>query len=171
MIHVRRATAADRQPVLALVPLLVGFGPPAWRDPGAMTRTDLDVIAQALQSTSEDPVVHVAELDGALAGFVHVHSLEDYYRRKRHGHVADIVVAPFAQGHGVATELLLQAQRWAIRRCFDWLSISVFERNRHALEIYERQGFGRDILRLVKPLSTPAAGPDGEARPSRASGD
>ena len=35
---------------------------------------------------------------------------------------------------------------------FDWLTISVFETNGRAAGLYERLGFGRDIVRLVKPL-------------------
>lgn len=152
MVDIRRGTPADRDAVLALVPLLVQFGPPPWRDTGTMTGTDLEVIDQALRSTTEDPVVVVAHLEGMLAGFMHLHSLEDYDRRTRHGHVADIVVAPFARGRGIATTLLAEAENWAIRSGFDWLSLSVFEQNRHALEIYERHGFSKDIVRLVKPL-------------------
>src|SRR5664279_754567 len=78
---IRRATEADAPAILALVPRLVSaFAPPPWREPAAMTATDLDVVAKAILSPGEDPSVFVAELDGAIAGFVHVCSLEDYYR-------------------------------------------------------------------------------------------
>lgn len=155
MINIRRATAADRDLILALVPFLVAFGPPAWREACEMTRTDLHVIDRALQSQTEDPLVLVAELNGHIAAFIHLHSVEDYYRRKRHGHVADIVVAPYAQGRGISTTLLREAEQWAQRSGFDWLSISVFEQNGHAHAIYEASGFRKDIVRLVKPLGPP----------------
>ncbi len=41
-----------------------------------------------------------------MAGFMCAHSLEDYYRQKRDGYIADIVVAPFPQGRAIATKPL-----------------------------------------------------------------
>ena len=127
---IRRATQADAPAILALVPrLATSFTPPPWRDPAAMVATDLDVVAEAIRSNSEDPVIFVAEMDGAVAGFLHVHSLEDYYRRRRHGHVADIVVAEDYQGQGIATSLLARAEDWSRAQGYDWMSLGVFEQN------------------------------------------
>lgn len=149
----RLVVPSDEVAILALVPRLVAFGPPPWRDPRAMTQTDLDVISKALKSESGDPQIFVAETpDGELAGFIHLHSTEDYYRRKPQGHVADIVVSPVYEGHGIGRALLHEAEEWAKAKGYDWLSISVFEDNRDAGALYEHVGFKRDILRLVKPL-------------------
>jgi hypothetical protein len=76
--------------VLELVPRLIAFGPPPWRDPKEMGERDLGVIEDALSSTGNDPAVYVAERSGAVVGFIHLHSVEDYYRRRQHAHVADI---------------------------------------------------------------------------------
>jgi GNAT superfamily N-acetyltransferase len=139
--------------VLALVPRLVEFGPPPWRDAAAMTETDRDVIGEALgRSGGDDPALFVAERDGTVIGFVHVHSRIDYYRRRPHGHVADLVVAAGAEGLGVARLLLAEAEAWSRRQGYDWLSLAVFEQNERAAGLYERYGFGRDALTLVKPL-------------------
>jgi ribosomal protein S18 acetylase RimI-like enzyme len=152
VIIVRRASTADRAAVMALVPRLVEFGPPKWRDIATMTATDVTVIGEALLSASKSPAVYVAKLDGELAGFIHLHSVTDYYRRREHGHVADIVVSERAEGRGVASRLLAEAEVWARKQSFDWLTISVFDENRRAAGLYERIGFRRDIARLVKPL-------------------
>jgi GNAT superfamily N-acetyltransferase len=149
---VRRASAGDVKAVLALVPRLVSFGPPAWRDAGAMTRTDTEVIIEALASETDDPVVYVAEDGSRLAGFVHLHSQLDYYRRREHGHVADLVVAAACEGQGVASRLIGEAERWARTQGYDWLTISVFEQNARAAGLYEHLGFERDIVNLLKPL-------------------
>ncbi|HEY1478796.1 MAG TPA: GNAT family N-acetyltransferase, partial [Gaiellales bacterium] len=87
-----------------------------------------------------------------LAGFVHVHWSMDYYRRRRHAHVADLVVAPEFEGRGVASRLVEQAERWAREHRYDWLTIAVFEENRRAAGLYEHLGFHREIVHLVKPL-------------------
>ena len=150
----RRARDSDRDAVLALVPRLVtGFTPPPWRKPAAMTPTDLDVISQALASQSEDPVIYVAETEGRVVGFIHLTSLEDYYRRRRHGHIGDIVVAEGEEGRGIATALMAKAEEWCRAQGYDWLSLSVFEQNERAERLYRKLGFRRDVIRLLKPLS------------------
>jgi GNAT superfamily N-acetyltransferase len=151
-LGVRRAIADDSRAVLALVPRLVTFGPPPWRDPGGMTETDLAVVGEALRSQTDDPAIFVAELDGGVIGFIHVHSIVDYYRRRAHGHVADLVVAEGSEGLGVATRLLAEAEEWARRQGFDWLSISVFGENVRAAGLYAHHGFRQDTVRLLKPL-------------------
>lgn len=151
---IRLANPADADAILALVPRLASsFTPPPWREPAAMTATDLDVIAEALRSVGDDPAVFVAEVDGDVAGFVHVRSLEDYYRRRCHGHVADLVVAPAFEGRGVATALLARAEEWSRAQGYDWMTIGVFEENVRAEGLYQKLGYRRDVIRLLKPLT------------------
>jgi GNAT superfamily N-acetyltransferase len=151
---IRRATDADSAAILALVPrLTAAFNPPPWRDPSAMTATDLDVAAEAIASTGDDPSVFAAVIEDAVAGFIHVRSMEDYYRRRRHGHVADLVVAQGHEGQGVATALLARAEEWARTLGFDWISLGVFEQNVRAERLYKKLGYGRDVIRLLKPLT------------------
>lgn len=150
---IRRAVEADAPAILALVPRLVStFTPPSWREPEAMTATDRDVIAEAIRSTGDDPMMFVAEMDGAITGFIHVRSLEDYYRRRKHGHVADLVVADGHEGQGVATILLARAEEWSRAQGYDWMTLGVFEQNVRAERLYQKLGYRRDVIRLLKPL-------------------
>ena len=152
-IRIRRAMFTDERAVLALVPRLVAFGPPLWRDAAGMSVTDHKVIVNALKSETDDPIVLVAEAGpNDVAGFIHLHSLVDYYTERKHGHVADIVVAEHAEGRGIARHLLSAGEDWARDQGYDWLTISVFEENARAAQLYERVGFSRDIIRLLKPL-------------------
>ncbi|MES2256160.1 MAG: GNAT family N-acetyltransferase [Pseudomonadota bacterium] len=151
---IRPAKSADADAILALVPRLASsFTPPPWREPAAMTATDLDVVAEALASSGDDPCVFVAVIENVVAGFVHVRSLEDYYRRRKHGHVADLVVADGHEGKGVATTLLERAEEWSRAQGFDWMTIAVFEQNARAERLYQKLGYGRDVIRLLKPLT------------------
>lgn len=152
-MQIRRARDADKTAVLALVPRLVSsFTPPPWRERAAMTPTDMDVIAEALGAQAEDPIIYVAEIEGLIVGFIHLHSLKDYYRRRDHGHIADIVVAEGREGQGVATALMAKAEEWCRAQGYDWLSLSVFEQNDRAERLYRKLGFQRDVIRLLKPL-------------------
>ncbi|MEP6828956.1 MAG: GNAT family N-acetyltransferase [Rhizomicrobium sp.] len=150
---IRRATNIDTAAILALVPrLATAFTPPPWRDPSAMTATDLDVVAEAIASMGDDPSVFVAVIDDAVAGFIHVRSMEDYYRRRKHGHIADLVVADGHEGLGIATALLGRAEEWSRAQGYDWMTLGVFEENTRAERLYQKLGYRRDVVRLLKPL-------------------
>jgi len=148
----RRANAREGLGVAALVARLVEFGPPPWRDPDRMIEIDRERVLRSLRSTQDDPAVFVATCGNRIAGFVHLHGLVDQYHIEPHGHIEDLVVAAEFEGRGVARLLLQAAERWAKERRFDWLTLSVFDQNSRARRIYEHAGFGRDILRMVKPL-------------------
>ena len=151
---IRRACPTDTPAILEMVPRLVtSFTPPPWRDPASMTATDRDVVAEALRSTTDDPSVFVADLEGVVAGFVHVRSLEDYFRRRKHGHVADLVVAEGHEGQGIATALLAKAEDWTRAQGYDWMTLGVFEQNVRAESLYQKLGYRRDVIRLLKPLT------------------
>ena len=150
---IRRATVADQDAIFDLVPRLVEFGPPVWRDAAAMSVTDRKVIGAALRSLVDDPIVLVAvSADHVVMGFVHLHSVVDYYTERRNGHVADIVVAEAHEGRGIGRQLLAAAEDWARAQRYDWLTISVFHENVRAARTYDQLGFKPDFGRLLKPL-------------------
>jgi GNAT superfamily N-acetyltransferase len=152
-VTIRRATLADAEAIMALVPRLVAFGPPAWRDPSAMSVADLKVIGAALRSLTEDPIVLVAIREGdSVAGFLHLHSEVDYYTERENGHVADLVVAEAYEGKGIGRQLLARAEDWARARGYEWLTISVFRENARAARTYAQAGYEEDRVRLLKPL-------------------
>ena len=151
-VKLRRARPEDAAAVMALVARLVAFGPPPYRNAEQMVRGVRAKIAAAIDAAADDPMVMVATVDDVVAGFMHLHSLVDHYNARPHGHVSDIVVAPEFEGRGLGRQFLDAARDWARANGFRWLSISVFEKNARAAEIYEKAGFRRDILRLVQPL-------------------
>lgn len=153
-VEIRVATPLDETEILALVPRLVEFGAPAWRDPKRMTEVDQGKIREALDDPAAGGhVILVACANGAIAGFIHLHALMDHYAETPHGHISDLVVHPRHEGRGIGRRLMDAAEEWAKAHGYRWLTISVFLANSRAKEMYERAGFGADILRLVKPLS------------------
>jgi ribosomal protein S18 acetylase RimI-like enzyme len=149
---IRRGRPEDAAIILKLVERLVAFGPPEYRNAAEMVRVDQARIAEALRASGDDPLVLVATVEDAVAGFVHLHSLTDHYNDRPHGHISDLVVAPDFEGRGVGRRLLDAARDWAVAQGFRWLTLSVFEANARAAALYEQAGFKRDILRMVQPL-------------------
>ena len=149
---VRPARPEDSDFVLALVPQLLAFGPPPWRDRRQMKETDTHVIARALRGETDGAVLVAADESGTLLGFVHVCGEADYYTRAECGHIADIVVTPEARGRGVGEALVAAGERWACDRGYSLLTLNVFIENRHARALYERTGFGEETVRYVKAL-------------------
>lgn len=152
-IRVRPATPESAEFVLSLVPQLVAFGPPSWRRVPQMIDTDTLVIGRALEGLSAGATILVAEdAGGKPLGFIHVCGDADYYSREECGHIADVVVAPEARGRGVGEALLAAAEQWARARGYSLLTLNVFIENTHARALYERTGFGAEIIRYVKEL-------------------
>lgn len=122
---------------------------------GQFAKTDLVVIegAFARLAGSEDVAIYVATRSAEVVGFVHVRLAVDYYLQTSQAHVADLVVAPSARGRGVASKLLKMAENWARNHGCSQLTIAVFERNAEALALYERRGFERETIRLLKLLA------------------
>ena len=154
-IVIRPARSDDAPFVLGLVPHLAAFGPPAWRSVEQMIETDTLVLGRALDAPAADAIVLIAE-DGAARplGFVHLVADTDYYSRRECGHIADLVVAPEARGRGVGERLLAAAEAWAAGRGYSLLTLNVFMENGQARRLYERTGFGAEIVRYVKELNS-----------------
>jgi len=152
-IRIRAATIDDISFVTSLVPRLTEFGVPPWRDAAAMNETDTRILTRKLAGEDEGTAIFVAEDDerGAL-GFIHLQQGADYYNKRAFGHISDVIVAPHAQGTGVALALMEKAEAWSRERGYTWITLSVFAQNTHAREVYERLGYGADIMKYVKEL-------------------
>jgi ribosomal protein S18 acetylase RimI-like enzyme len=153
--NIRAATDADSEFIRKQMHRLTDFGPPAWRNPAQMYRIDADVILAHLHQRPETTAIFIAEdFAGARLGFIHMRTGSDHYYREEHGHVEDLVVTAEAQGRGVARALLATGEEWARSRGYRILTLSVFAQNERARALYERQGFGADIVRYVKIVNS-----------------
>jgi ribosomal protein S18 acetylase RimI-like enzyme len=152
-IKIRTATIRDQAFILSLVPRLIEFGPPTWRDIPAMINTDTQVLRDQLLNQPSDTAFFIAEDEqGSPLGFVHLETGKDYYQHEAHGHIANIIVAPQGEGRGIARLLIEKGEEWARTRGYRWLTLSVFAQNTRARDIYQRLGYGEDIIKYVKEL-------------------
>jgi GNAT superfamily N-acetyltransferase len=152
-INIRPGSREDLEFILSLVPRLAEFGPPEWRDVTAMINTDLQVLRDQLLHQSSDTAFFIAEDErGIPLGFVHLERGKDYYYLEKHGHIANVIVAQEGEGRGIGRMLIEKGEEWAKIQGYRWLTISVFAQNLRAREVYQRLGYGEDIIKYVKEL-------------------
>lgn len=153
-IYIRSASIDDLEFILSLVPRLVEFGPPPWRDVPKMLKTDIEVLTEKLLNQPFDTVFFIAEdKKGIPLGFIHLQAGNDYYNHEKHAHIANIIVAAEGEGQGIGQMLMEKAEEWARAQGYRWLTLSVFAQNRRAREVYARLGYGEDIMKYIKELT------------------
>ncbi len=152
-IQIRLATVDDKEFIISLLPRLVEFGPPSWRDVKQMIATDIQVLSDKIISQPPETAIFIAEDNkGVALGFIHLQTGNDYYSREQHGHIADVIVAPEGEGRGIGRMLIAKGEEWARSKGYRWLTLSVFAQNLRAREVYKRLGYGEDIMKYVKEL-------------------
>ena len=152
-IRTRPASISDKEFIISLLPRLLEFGPPSWRDVAQMTAVDTQVLSDSLLSKSPGTAIFIAEDAGGVAlGFIHLQTGTDYYMREKHGHIADLVVARDGEGRGVGSALIAKGEEWARSQKYRLLTLNVFAQNVRAREIYKQQGYGEDVMKYVKDL-------------------
>ncbi|MEO7013283.1 MAG: GNAT family N-acetyltransferase [Dokdonella sp.] len=153
-IHIRLADADDDDFILGLVPRFVeGFDLPPWRRPRECAEHIKLDIGRHLFEQSPGTHVFVAENDaGERVGFIHMQTVKDTFSDAQNSHISDLAVDKSHDGEGIGRALLAYAERWAREHKFRHLQLAVFPGNKRAIEIYEKLGFGTELVRMSKPL-------------------
>ena len=155
-VHVRAATAADREFMVEIVPRLRAFGPPPLRPPDAMDAAEVEALERALDDPTPDAVLLVAELEGVgPAGVAYALTATDYFTHERHGHLSILIVSAEGEGKGVGRALLDGVEAWSAAQGYRFITLSVFPDNRRARAVYERAGYTVDVVRYLKELRPP----------------
>jgi GNAT superfamily N-acetyltransferase len=157
-VRIRATRDADAAFILGLVPRFVAFELPPWRDrdeSAAGVRRDIE---RHLRERPEGSQLFVAEIDtdtgaGAPAGFLHLQTAVDFFTGAPNCHISDLVVAREWEGHGIGGRLLAFAESWAKERGCRFVTLGVFPGNGRARALYERHGYGIELLRMAKPVS------------------
>lgn len=152
-IRIRLAAADDDAFILGLVVRFVEFELPPWRRRGECAKGIRDDLARHLAEQPPGSHVFVAENDdGERVGFLHLQTVSDYFTGAQNCHIADVAVAPAHDGRGVGRALIAFAEDWAKQHHCRHLTLAVFPGNERARALYERCGFGVDLLRMAKPI-------------------
>jgi ribosomal protein S18 acetylase RimI-like enzyme len=157
MVTIRPAVPSDEAALLALTPRLAAFALPAWRTAGEIAAADHRILLDALHRPEGSTSILVASAgEPGLLGYVFSSSRTDYFTGERHGHVEVLTLAPEAEGRGLARRLMEAAESWALGRGYRRMTLNVFATNTRARGLYDRLGYGEEIMRYVKDL--PAGG-------------
>lgn len=152
-VRVRPATAADLDFMMAVVPRLRAFGPPPLRPADALDRAEREMLRRVLVEPGPDDVLLIAELGGTgPAGVAYAHGATDYFTHERHGHLSIIIVSEQGEGRGVGRALLDAVEAWSAAQGHRFITLNVFTGNQRARHVYERAGYGEDVVRYVKEL-------------------
>lgn len=149
---IRLANADDDDFILGLVGRFVEFELPPWRRRGECAAGIRADVARHLAEQPPGSHMFVAEDDGARVAFLHLQTVPDWFTNVQNCHISDLAVAPGCDGRGVGRALLGFAERWAREHHCRHLTLAVFPGNERARALYERNGFGLDLLRMAKPL-------------------
>ena len=151
-LHIRAAHEADRAFILGLAPRFVAFDLPPWRDRDESAegvRIDLE---KHLDERPDVSHMFIAETAGAPAGFLHLLQTVDFFTGAANCHISDLAVAPGMDGRGIGAQLLEHAETWAKRHGCRFMTLGVFPGNARARALYERHGYGIELLRMAKSL-------------------
>jgi GNAT superfamily N-acetyltransferase len=85
---------------------------------------------------------------GAPLGYIHLESTDDILSGATAGYVSILAVTAEAEGRGVATKLMAEAEGWSRAQGYRFLLLDVFGSNATARRFYERKGYVADSLRL-----------------------
>lgn len=150
---IRPASAADRAFLDSLNARLIQEA----TAPG-LAREDFVAFQQRYtKSALDEPSPRSATLiaqdsSGTPLGYINLESTDDSLSGTTVGYVSILAVTAEAEGRGVATKLMSEAEGWARAQGYRFLLLDVFGSNATARRFYERKGYTVDSLRLRRPI-------------------
>jgi GNAT superfamily N-acetyltransferase len=103
---------------------------------------------------SPDSCVFVAELEGALAGYVFaaLEPMSWYELRGPAGFIHDVIVDERARGRGIGTQLMEKAMQWLRERGAPRVILWTAWKNERAHALFRRIGFRETMIEMTKEL-------------------
>ncbi len=98
----------------------------------------------------------VAEVEGCIAGFVHVLLRESpplsFFVPRRFAHVDTLGVAEAYRRRGIGRALMAAAEAWALEQGAQDIELQVYEFNEGAQALYRETGYKTTMRRMNKEL-------------------
>ena len=157
VISVRPFVPQDKEFILSLVLRFSEFELPEWRTTDEIDNTNRLALMKAMEQLEPESAIFVAEDEIAgPVGFIHLQTRIDYFSGEKQGYISDVAVDSSHEGRGVGRMLLETAENWSCEQGYALLTLFVFAGNTHAQQIYEKMGFGQDIIRYAKVIDRKA---------------
>ncbi|MGN6312171.1 MAG: GNAT family N-acetyltransferase [Rhodanobacteraceae bacterium] len=126
---------------------------PAWRRKSDCADGIHRDLKRALEGPPAGEALFIAEDEsGERVGFLRLQKTRDFFSGKPNCHVSDLAVANGRESRGIGRALLDHAHAWAKKQRCALITLAVFPGNERARALYERNGFGPDLLRMAKPI-------------------
>jgi ribosomal protein S18 acetylase RimI-like enzyme len=149
--EVRRYETRDRQAVLDLAPRL-SEGVAAWRSPDRVRAAVTGWVVDALEhSTDPGRFVYVADIDGAVAGFVSGEE-RTHWSGEPELYVGELAVSMQYKGRGIGRALIEAVTEHAKHLGLATITLDTGAANTPARAFYRRLGFDEEDVKLTKVL-------------------
>lgn len=109
---------------------------------------DDGTVASAIERLGSDAHAWVAEGDGAVVGWVHVHRV-DGFQSPPYAEIRGLVVTEHMRRAGVGRTLMSAAEAWALEHGLTTLRLRSRETRTHAHRFYLRLGYEIDKMSLT----------------------
>ncbi|MBE0672002.1 MAG: GNAT family N-acetyltransferase [Anaerolineales bacterium] len=155
-IRIRSFNPSDVDFIESLVSRFSEFSLPEWRQKEEIDGANLTSLKKAMEFPEPDSVIYIAEDEtGKRAGFIHLQLQLDYFNGKKVCYISDLAVDAAFERHGIGRILLKKAEEWAYTQHCQMISLYVFSNNSRARRVYEKLGFHEEVIKYLKPLTSP----------------
>ena len=136
----------------------------AWQSLGSALKqmVTLDEVSQGLNDQNHklrlehgdtNQVFMARHQDGQQAGYVWVAQVGSTFTGKNQAFIINLYVAPEFRGKGIGSILMEKAEEWARLHNLDRIGLSVAFHNQAAVELYEKEGYVAEMMRMYKNIS------------------
>jgi len=148
---IRPATTTDGDAMFAMLPRLAAFEFPKNRIPEHAYTGDGKMLKKWMAGEYPEAFVHVAvNTDDQILGWSYVSMQPEFMSYAPSCHLEVILVDESASGLGIGKALLKTAETEAQQRGAQSMTLHVWENNKLARTIYEKNGFASELLRYIK---------------------
>ncbi len=154
---IRPATPADVEAILTLFPRLAAFPIPPERRPEDLWQGDAELLRRWGGGGAPQCVVLVAvNTAQAIVGAALTQLREELISHEPSAHLEVLAVGADAEGQGIGQRLIEETERAVQLGGAESLTLHVFARNTRARAVYERLGFGGELIRYIKFFNHPS---------------
>ena len=152
---ISEANTHDLDKIEALLPRLADFDVPTHRVREHLWHGDRDMVRDWAAGKRDDvnAIVATSQDERKIIGVAVISFRKELLSGDPSAHLEVLALDKSAEGHGIATALMQEAEKLASSNGALSMSLHVFANNTRARALYERKGFDGELMRYYKPLT------------------